>query len=323
MSYYLQKYKAELIANEIQENEMELQLLHRKRKVGIALAGGGAKGLAHIGFLEAIRENGIPVDIITGTSIGAVIGAVYALEPDTEKMKHTLRKLMESEIYQNLKLDKFRSSGGDHWFDRIRNKLKIGLTFAEAATSPSLITEEPVVKLFKELFHEKTFEDTELPFAAVALDLVSGEDVVFSEGLIRNAVMASTAIPGLFPVVKIGERILVDGGVTANDPVVAARELGADVVIGVIFGYEPSPPGNLDTSMSVVLRGDELAKLKLFRILIEKADHVVEIQTGNTHWTDFGMYEELIEMGKKATNKHIDKLRRITSNNPFRRWFGF
>jgi mannose-1-phosphate guanylyltransferase len=74
--------------------------------------------------------------------------------------------------------------------------------------------------------------------------------------------------------------------------------------------------------MSIVLRSDELAKLKLFRILIEKADHVVEIKTGNTHWTDFGMYEELIEMGRKTANKHIDRLKRITSNNPFRRWFG-
>ncbi|MCD4848820.1 MAG: patatin-like phospholipase family protein [Candidatus Aegiribacteria sp.] len=296
-------------------------MLFKKPRIGIALAGGGAKGLAHIGFLETLKENGIPIDIISGTSIGAVIGAAYALEPDIEKLKETLRILIESDVFRDLKLDKFKSVEEDHWFDRIRNKLKMSLTFAEAATRPSLVPEIQVVKLFNELFGEKTFKDTKLPFAAVALDLVSGEDVLFREGLIRDAVRASTAIPGIFPTVSIDGKLLVDGGVTANAPITAARKLGADVIISAIFGYEPSPPGKLESSMSVILRGDELAKLKLFRMLIEKADYVVEIDTGNTHWTDFGMYEECIEKGKEAAITHLDKLKRISSGGSFRRWF--
>ncbi len=298
-------------------------MLFKKPKTGIALAGGGAKGLAHIGFLETLKENGIPIDIISGTSIGAVIGAAYALEPDIGKLKATLRILIESDVFRDLKLDKFKSVEEDHWFDRIRNKLKMSLTFAEAATRPSLVPEIQVVKLFDELFGEKTFKDTELPFAAVALDLVSGEDVLFREGLIRDAVRASTAIPGIFPTVNMNGKLLVDGGVTANAPITAARELGADIVIGAIFGYEPSPPGKLESSMSVILRGDELAKLKLFRMLIEKADYVVEIDTGNTHWTDFGMYEECIEKGKAAAITHLEKLKRISNGGLFRRWFSF
>ena len=296
-------------------------MLFKKPRIGIALAGGGAKGLAHIGFLEILKKNGIPIDIISGTSIGAVIGAAYALEPDIEKLKATLRILIESDVFMDLKLDKFKSVEEDHWFDRIRNKLKMSLTFAEAATRPSLVPEIQVVKLFDELFGEKTFEDTELPFAAVALDLISGKDVLFREGLIRDAVRASTAIPGIFPTVKIDGKMLVDGGVTANAPITAARKLGADIVIGAIFGYEPSPPGKLESSMSVILRGDELAKLKLFRMLIEKADYIVEIDTGDTHWTDFGMYEECIEKGKEVAISHLDKLKRISCGGPFRRWF--
>ncbi len=297
-------------------------MLFKKPRVGIALAGGGAKGLAHIGFLEVLKKNGIPIDIISGTSIGAVIGAAYALEPDIEKMKAKLRILIESDVFRDLKLDKFKSVEEDHWFDRIRNKLKMSLTFAEAATRPSLISEVQVLRLFDELFGEKTFKDTKLPFAAVALDLISGEDVLFREGLIRDAVRASTAIPGLFPTVRLDGKILVDGGVTANAPITAARKLGANIVIGAIFGYEPSPPGRLESSMSVILRGDELAKLKLFRMLIEKADYVVEIDTGDTHWTDFGMYEECIEKGKEVAAGHLDKLKRISSGGPFRRLFG-
>ena len=296
-------------------------MLFKKSRTGIALAGGGAKGLAHIGFLEILRGNGIPIDIISGTSIGAVIGAAYALEPDIEKLKATLRILIESDVFRDLKLDKFKTVKEDNWFDRIRNKMKISLTFAEAATRPSLIPEIQVLRLFDELFGEKTFEDTEIPFAAVALDLNSGEDVLFREGLIRDAVRASTAIPGIFPTVNIHGKILVDGGVTANAPIAAARKLGADKVIGVIFGYEPSPPGKLESSMSVILRGDELAKLKLFRMLIEKADYVVEIDTGNTHWTDFGIYEASIEKGKEAAIMHLDQLKNISSGSLFRKWF--
>lgn len=298
-------------------------MLFKKPRIGIALAGGGAKGLAQIGFLEILEKNEIPIDIISGTSIGAVIGAAYALEPDIEKLKSTLQKLIESDVFRDLKLDKFKSVDEDNWFNRIRNRLRISLTFAEASSRPSLVPEIQVIRLFDELFGEKTFEDTELPFAAVALDLVSGEDVLFREGLIKDAVRASTAIPGIFPPVKKDGKMLVDGGVTANAPITAARKLGADIIIGVIFGYEPPPPGKLESSMSVILRCDELAKLKLFRMLIEKADHVVEIDTGNTHWTDFGMYEECVEKGKEAAIMHLDRLKRISSGGLFRRWFSF
>jgi NTE family protein len=146
--------------------------------------------------------------------------------------------------------------------------------------------------------------------------------VIFKEGLIKDAVRASTAIPGILPTVKMGGKLLVDGGVTANDPVLAARELGAEIVIGIIFGYDPSPIGKLNSSIDVILRGDELAKLKLFRMLISKADYVVEIDTGNMHWTDFGMLEECIEMGRKAATRHIGKLKKITGRHLFRRYSG-
>ena len=247
-------------------------MFFKRPKIGVALAGGGAKGLAHIGFLEILEKNQIPIDVISGTSIGAVIGASYALEPDIDKLKQKALTLVNSEVYGDLKLDKLRLCEEHNWFDRVRNKVRSGLTFAEAALRPSLISEEPVKRFFDDFFNEKTFEDTKFPFAAVALDLISGEDVIFKEGLIKDAVRASTAIPGIFPTVKMEGKLLVDGGVTANDPVLAARELGADIVIGIIFGYDPSPIGKLESSMDVILRGDELAKLKLFRMLIRKAD---------------------------------------------------
>jgi NTE family protein len=98
-------------------------MLFKKPKIGVALAGGGAKGLAHIGFLEILEKNKIPVDIISGTSIGAIIGASYALEPDIDKLKRTAQALVNSEVYGDLKLDKLKLDEEHNWFDRIRNKV--------------------------------------------------------------------------------------------------------------------------------------------------------------------------------------------------------
>lgn len=296
-------------------------MLFKKPKVGIALAGGGAKGLAHIGVLEVFEKEGIPIDIIAGTSIGAIVGGFYALKPDAVKMKNMARRFVDSEAYREMRLSKFKSEEEDNWFERIRHRLKVGLTFVEALGKSSLIPEEPVEEIFDEMFNNKTFKDMKLPFASVALDLVSGQDIIFKEGLIKCAVRASAAIPGIFPAVKLGGRILVDGGVTANVPVEAARDLGADIVIGVIFGYKPSPPGKLNSSMSVILRGDELAKLKLFRLLLEEADYVIEIDTKDVHWTDFGRLDECVEMGRTAAYKHIDVLKKITQGGIFSRLF--
>ncbi len=285
-------------------------MLFEKPKVGIALAGGGAKGLAHIGVLKYLKEQDIRIDTIAGTSIGAIVGGVYSLNPDVSFLEIKARKLVDSEVFQELGLDKFSKEHGG-WFTKLKNKLRSSKIIAETFFKYSLLPKDKTEKIFKSLFGKHTFKEVRIPFAAVALDLYSGEDVIIKEGFLWKAAQASAAIPGIFPPVKMGKKLLVDGGVTANVPINACIELGADVVIAVVFGKEPSPPGDIDTAMEVILRSDELAKLKLFRMLLDRADVVVEVNLKELHWTDFSEIDFCIEKGIEAAKRSLKKIKEV------------
>ncbi len=287
-------------------------MIFSKPKVGVALSGGGAKGLAHIGALEMLVKEGIKIDAVAGTSIGAVVGAVYALNPDIEFLKKKAEELVSSDAFKELGLDKFSKERGG-WLATLKNRLKDSIAIAESFFKSSLIPLDKTEKVFKDIFEDRKFSETKIPFATVALDLISGEDVIMKEGYLWQAVQASAAIPGIFPVVKKDGMMLVDGGVTANVPINALFELGVDVVIAVIFGKQPSPPGDYNTAIEVILRSDELAKFKLFRLLLDRADVVVEIDVKELHWTNFSELDFCIQRGKEAVLKKIDKIRYVTS----------
>jgi len=284
-------------------------MIYRNPSIGIALSGGGAKGLAHIGVLEALEEEGIKIDKIAGTSMGAIVGGLYALNPESRWMKERAYNIVSSDIFKSIGLEKFRETDEDTWFDRFRNRLKSGMVMTESFLKQAFIQEENVEKIFKELFKEKTFSDTALPFAAVALDLITGNDVIFKEGPLWRAVKASAAIPGIFPPVRYNNMILVDGGVTANVPVEAVKNLGANFVIAVVFDLSPAPPGNLNTAFEIYMRSDELAKVKLERLLIHQADVVIPVDTKHHHWTEFESIDFFIEVGKNSTKQHIKEIK--------------
>ncbi|RKZ21077.1 hypothetical protein DRQ16_04085 [bacterium] len=287
--------------------------IFRKPKVGIALAGGSAKGLAHIGILEVLEREGLKISTVAGTSIGAIVGGLYALNPSASFLYEKARELVNSEAYRDLHLDRFSREEGGGWFASLKKKMKETALLAEMFRKRSLIPQEPTERVFKEIFGEAEFKDTKLPFAAVALDLITGKDVIITEGALWKAAMASAAIPGVFPPVEWDGMLLVDGGVTANVPIEAAFKLGSQRIIASVLGKEPSKPGNLNSAISIFLRVDELAKLKLFRMLLEKAHCVVDIETEDIHWTDFGRIEECVERGRRAAEKSLKKIRRMWS----------
>ena len=181
-------------------------LIKHNLKIGCALGGGAARGLSHIGVLKVLHENGIAPDIITGTSIGALIGALYAggLEPvDIERIV--------------LGLD---------WKK---------LLYLADMTLPlnGLLQGRRVVSLLKSILGNTTFSQLRCDFACVATDIISGEEVILREGSLVEAVRASISIPGIFTPVQIGGRYLVDGGLVNTVPVSVCRKMGAEYVIGV------------------------------------------------------------------------------------------
>jgi len=176
-------------------------------KIGVALGAGGAKGLAHIGALRVLEEYGIKPDLITGSSMGAVIGAGYCLGMSLDEVESKAREFFsENRIF---------SPNNFHYFHE------------------SLIRIEDIRKVFYEFVSDKTFEDCKIKFVAFGLDLEEGQEVVFSKGNLLDAVEASSAYPGIFPPVFVDGKYVVDGGMLNSTPVDYLREQNMDVVIGI------------------------------------------------------------------------------------------
>ena len=178
----------------------------KKKKVGLALGGGYARGLAHIGVLEVLEREGIPIDIISGTSIGALVGALYARKKDATLIKKQASRL--------------------DW---------IGMTSLVDLTLPrsGFIGGKRVTNLLRRFMGDIQFQDLDIPLACVATDIISGEEVVLREGSVVEAVRASISIPIIFKVARTNGRYLVDGGLVNNVPVSVAKKMGADFIIAV------------------------------------------------------------------------------------------
>ena len=184
-----------------------------KPKIGLALSGGGARGLAHIGVLKVFEEAGVPIDYISGTSMGGVIAAAYACgTPVAEIEEKALQLTQMRELIKMVDLSPQRRG---------------------------LIEGNKVRDFLVELFIDRHFENLRIPLALPAVDLVTSREVVFTSGLVLPAVLATIAFPALFRPVEIGSYRLVDGGVLNNLPVDRVRELGAEYVIAVDAQFDP------------------------------------------------------------------------------------
>ena len=215
-------------------------------KVGVVLGGGGARGASHIGVLKYIEELGIPVDYVAGTSMGSIIGGLYAMGYDPDEMTQLISNIPWDEYIGN-KIDRTTMS----FESRQRNSTTmIDIPFSlQSLKSPdqntsvlgslpgAYVNNSGLINLFNDLCvgyqEEMDFNDMPIPFACVATDLITGEEVIMRQGVVPQAMRASMAIPGVFSPVVIGDHVMVDGGLVNNFPADVLREMGADIVIGV------------------------------------------------------------------------------------------
>jgi NTE family protein len=192
--------------------------------LGLALGGGFSRGFAHLGVLQVLEQNHIPISYIAGTSVGSILGAAYASGAPLSRIIATCRKI------------RFRDIG--RW--RVS---RLGLA-----------SNHRLGDLIEQVFESRRFEDLRIPMAVVATDLANGEPVVFTHGNLCEAIRASCAFPGLFEPIKIGTRCLADGGLVAQVPTRAARDLGAQHVIAVSVGVEDGHRGAPSNIFQVVCR---------------------------------------------------------------------
>ncbi|GAB7388097.1 patatin-like phospholipase family protein [Bacillaceae bacterium] len=247
-------------------------------KVGLALGAGGARGFAHVGVLKVLRRRGIPVDMIAGSSMGSLIGALYAHSRDPE---------MLAKLAIHLKRK--------HWLDlTVTGKL-------------GFVNGEKVKELIRLLTQGKNIEEMSVPLAIVATDLATGERVVFREGPVDCAVRASIAIPGIFTPERLGGRFLVDGGVVDRVPVTAVKEMGADLVIAVDVAScgSPSP---IRSVFDVIAQTIDIMTREIMRQRIVEADIVIRPDVGNVGTLSFSNVEAIIAAGERAAEEAADEI---------------
>jgi NTE family protein len=250
-------------------------------KIALVLGGGAARGFAHVGVIRALEQEKIPVDMIVGTSVGSLIGAIYA---DT-------RSSFDLEVIA-FKLEK------DDLFD---------FSIFSSTTGP--VKGDRLEKFVQTRIRKKNIEELSIPFSAVATNLVTGEMVVLDKGPVGQAVRASSSIPGVFTPVIYQGMTLVDGGVVDNVPVDVARSKGADIVIAVNIGKNVV---NKDVSniLDITLQAVNIMSYEISKFKAQGADVLIEPDVGGVAMMDFTLKEYCIRAGIEAAQKMMPELKK-------------
>ena len=247
-------------------------------KVGLALGGGGAKGVAHIGVLHALEEARVKPDYIAGTSVGAMVAAMYAFNININTIANIARDLTLAQI-TTFKLNK-----------------------------TGFFTADPLKEILIEYLGEVNIEDASIPLSIVATDLTSGEEVIFTEGPLADAVCASASIPGVYIPMRLNDRILVDGGIVQNVPIRPLKSMGAGVIIasqlGGVRAYE-EPKNVLD----VMRNAFDIVLSQRTKQEVKQADLLIAMDLRDFSIADNTQrYDELFAIGYDTATKELAKM---------------
>ncbi len=277
--------------------------MFKRKKIGLALSGGGMKGLAHIGVLRMLEEYNIPIDFISGTSMGALVGALYSAEPNAKKLED----------------------------ETLKEDIK-GL-FDYTLSRYGIIKGKKIEDFLERKLNNINFDKLKIPLFVTSFDVEREREVIFSKGNVAKAVRASISIPGVFFPVENNKRILVDGGVIDPIPTEILRKIGADFVIAVnvnamkmkkpIYNEKavlkegnkkiPSMLQNTFRSFGVVEGESSEADL-----VGNKADYIINVDLKNVNLFDFERKKEIIRKGKSAARKELGKIKDLTNQNSLR-----
>jgi NTE family protein len=265
--------------------------MKKNKKVGVALGSGGIRGFALIGVLQALKDNNIPIDFISGSSSGSLVAAHYAIFTDPSLLKH--------EVINNTK----------------KNRLP---SFLDLGFRGGLVKGNKITKLVESLFEKKSFNDTKIPLRITATDLVDGTSHVFDKGDIAFSVQASCTVPILFEPVKDKGRHFVDGGLSDPIPVEALKKMGADITIAVNLYHKNEFINRRFTLIKAALRTSRIALYYLARASAKEADVIINLDLSKfTVSNDFKkhltpeMIEKNILVGYKETIKNLPKIKEL------------
>lgn len=271
-------------------------MIEKRKKIGLALGGGGAKGLAHIGIIKILERYGIPIDCIAGTSMGALVGGWYAAHRNVQSLEKIFLEIDENEILSVRKVA----------------RKKDGILFSDKL----------VIKDLDDGFYGRQIEDLSIPFRAITTDVVSGEEVVLDKGDLYEAINASIALPIVFKPVRIDGRILMDGGFANPVPADIVREMGADYVIAVDVSSkwlnvedEATKPQKIS---SLVSKAFSALEYQIAQRVLKEADIVIRPAVLGYDWRDFYKAKEIIGKGADEMRENIEEIQNKTGYSRIR-----
>lgn len=254
--------------------------METKKKVGLALGSGGARGLSHIGVLEVFEENNIPIDMIAGCSIGAIAGAIYSVGTDL----HLLSRFVST----------------------LDTKSIMDVTMP---TQGGILQGNKIEEIIRILTHDKSFSETKIPFFCTATDMESGTLTVFSEGKLHRAVRASMCVPGVFVPVEINGRLYGDGGILETVPATVLRQQGMDIVIGVDLSDKRNRirEGKIN-AYSTLMRTFDIMQLEIDKLRAPNVDVMLKPSASFMSMLSTSGSEECIDEGRRVAEAALPRI---------------
>ncbi len=287
-------------------------------KVALVLSGGGARGFAHIPVIEAVEEAGIPIDIVLGTSMGSLVGGLYAAGYSPQDIRNLIDQHRMVELFASTPLPprpKASLLNDPHYY----NLFQIGLDQKGVGAASGMLGDQKILQMLNGALSRvavlENFDELEIPFRAIGADLVSGERIVFSGGSIVTAIRSSISIPGVFAPYPVDGRLVVDGGVVDNLPINLAREMGADIIIAVdVNGEDYKKTTDELDSLTAVLEQTITVFMKNTIIgQLENADILIIPPLGEYSVLDFLSVKEILKVGEESAAQHQGEFAQIAS----------
>ena len=287
----------------------------KKPKVGLVLSGGGAKGLAHIGALKVIEEAGVEIDYVGGTSMGAIVGALYAAGYSANQLDSIFRatdfvSLIQDNLPRNAKTFYEKEDSERYALTLPFDNFKV--TVPTAFSGGQNIYNE-LVRLLYHVKDVNDFSKLPIPFVCIATDIETGEEVVLDSGYLPQAIMASGTLPSLFEPSSIDDRVLIDGGVVNNYPIDKVRNMGADVIIGIDVQHDLSKRDALLSATEIL---SQINNYRTVRDMVQKSkktDIYIKPDIEAFSVIEFNKADVIIEKGVSAAKEKLNELKGISS----------
>lgn len=284
-------------------------------KVGLVLSGGGAKGMAHIGVLKVIEEAGITIDYIGGTSMGAIVGSLYASGYSANELDSIFRQadfsdLIQDNLPRGAKTFYEKEDSERYALTLPFNKFKI--SFPKAISGGQRIYNE-LVRLLYHVKDVNDFNNLPIPFFCIATNIETGAEVLLNKGYLPEAVMASGTFPSLFEPAELDGQILVDGGILNNYPIMEVKQLGADIIIGVDVQHELRDRESLQSATDILLQINNFRTVEDMKAKVNETDIYIRPDIDDFSVIDFDLVEPIIENGKTAALEHLETLRNLAA----------